>query len=333
MNTSDLITVIIPVFNTGPWLAPCLESILVQTWPSLEILVVDDGSTDDSPSIIRSFQERDPRITVITQTNQGLSAARNAALDRAHGDWIMFLDSDDSVADTFCEHAWLAAAESGADLVLFDALGVIEGTGDTFPFRSELPAGVYDKKETLLALARFLIPPNAWNKLYRRRLFEQIRFPAGENWEDCAVMHRIIDRAGQICVLHDTLYYYRNRTGSITGLAQQDLSVYSWRYLQYGKRYAYLLEKYPDIAREMTASQEETALKYCAACAISPDRQEQFRMMRARILQGEPDENGVTIPRNAHPSPKIRLARILLRFSPGLFRMAAKRLVNGRQPG
>ena len=341
MDQQPLISVIVPVFNTAAYLARCLDSLICQTYSNIEILAVNDGSTDESASILSDYAGKDPRIRVFTQENRGLSAARNTALDAARGDWLMFLDSDDFAGPSFCETPLSAALTAGADMVLFNATGLIEKTGVTFPFDAALPEGIYSAREILMALASSSIHPNVWIKLYRRDLFDGIRFPEGENWEDCAIMHLVIDRASRICAIRDALCTYLQREKSITKMAQRDLSIYYWRYHQYNRRYAYLLEHYPDIAAGMAPSQEDAALKYCAVCALMPALSrsdsvsggsvpyESFASIRAQILGGK-TLDGIPIPHSSSSSFPVRAGRILLRLCPPLFRLAAGKMLHRR---
>ena len=329
MDPSGMVSVIVPVFNTEKYLEKCLDSLLAQTWKNIEILIVDDGSTDGSPAILSRYQKADPRIRLFTQKNGGLSAARNTALRHASGEWLMFADSDDFVSEDFCETALNAAAAQNADMVLFDATGIVEENGASFPHGSVLPEGAYSPREILTALASFSFPPNVWSKLCRRKLYDGIFFPEGENWEDCAILHRVIGNASRIAVIHNVLYYYLARPGSITKDAQKDYSIYKWRFLQYGKRYAWLLDYDPDIAALMAAEYEAAAIKYCAACAVSPAMRDRFPGMRSCYLKGLSPE-GTPIPHTAQPR-SIRLGRLLLRFCPPLFRTAAGRMLRGKQ--
>ncbi len=325
MEETVLISVIVPVYNTAGFLPQCLDSIAENACRGLEILLIDDGSTDGSSLLLGRFCEACPAARVITQENRGLSAARNTGLDAARGEWILFIDSDDYVLPGFFGLPLEKASETGADLVLFGFRELMDETGYTIPRADRLPEGVFSARDILRALARSEVFPNAWNKLYRRSLWDGIRFPEGECWEDCAVMHRVISRADRILILHDALYCYRLRKNSITKNAENDLSVYFWRYLQYGKRYAFLLERFPDLAVLMDPVREESALKYCAALSVGEDR-DLFLEMRQNILQGH-GASGVPIPASRNSAASIRFSRILLRLSPRLFRWLSGRLL------
>ena len=172
------ISIIVPVYNVAGYLKESIESIIKQTYKKLEIILVDDGSTDQSGTICDQYARTDDRIVVIHQKNQGISASRNAALELATGDYIGFVDSDDVIHPQM--YQWLTEAidETGADVAICHELAF---SGDFCDF-SQITAyhieSVEDKRQVF---AHFMDswtgPVNfAWNKLYRRELFCQVRF-------------------------------------------------------------------------------------------------------------------------------------------------------------
>ena len=267
MNQDPLISIIIPVCNTAPYLEKCLRSVREQTYRNTEILAVDDGSTDRSAAILAAQAAEDPRIHVIRRENGGLSAARNTGLDNAKGRYILFVDGDDALAPDALSVSYAAACGADAQLVAFDAEGVMEETGYTYPVTAPLAGGVYGRDDVLSAIASFALPPNVPLKLFAGSLFDGVRFPEGELWEDCAVIHLLAAKAERTCVIHDRLYFYLQRADSITKRAHADLSIYFWRLLQYGRRYAWLLENAPSGAKKAAPSFEEAVFKYAAALA------------------------------------------------------------------
>ena len=119
MKKQPLISIIIPVYNVERYLAQCLDSVINQTYPNLEIICVNDGTTDSSGQILEQYAQKDGRIVVIVQENQGLSGARNTGLKHVHGKYIMFVDSDDWIELETCEDAVIAAEKHNADLVMW----------------------------------------------------------------------------------------------------------------------------------------------------------------------------------------------------------------------
>lgn len=205
-----MISVIVPVYNVEPWLRQCLDSIVGQTYGDLEILLVDDGSTDRCGAVCEEYARADARIRVFHTENRGLSAARNLGLREAKGELIGFVDADDRVEPEMYAALLEAMEETGADV---SVCGVRYGAA--------VPAEggkreVWSGEEALTALLDRKINNGVWNKLYRRRLFRDVVFPEGMNYEDVFVMHRILGQAGRVTRVPYIGYHYRQRPGSIT---------------------------------------------------------------------------------------------------------------------
>ena len=210
---SPLISVIIPVFNVAPYLREALDSVIQQTYPQLEIIIVDDGSTDGSGEICDEYCS-DARVQVIHQENRGLSGARNAGLDRAAGEYIAFLDSDDAWHPNFIRK--LLGAMENVDIAICQYevhRQKLETRGYIQPAAKK---GFYSRKEALCALVGGTINVSVWNKLYRKELWKETRFPEGHNYEDTVTTYRIFDLCGLIFFLDEPLYLHRKRPGSIT---------------------------------------------------------------------------------------------------------------------
>jgi len=212
-----LVSVVVPALNVGRLLPRCLESLLGQTYRPIEILVVDDGSTDDTGEVMRRYADRHPEIHTISQRHRGLGPARNAALSIAHGTFVSMIDADDWVEPDFIADMVRISSTTGADVVVagfrFDALGL----SVPFPFlpRAGVMAGT-EAAELSLHLTRF--PSFAWNKFYRRTLFhpDDPPFPS-IYYEDLATTPRILMRAAMVAVTRKTYYHYCLRSDSITG--------------------------------------------------------------------------------------------------------------------
>ena len=214
-----LVSVVIPVYNVSRYLPQCLESVLAQTYQNVEVLIVDDGSTDGSGSICDRFAERDARIRVIHTDNRGLSAARNLGLENISGAFIFFIDSDDWIEPNTVETLVKAALRTKADVVTMKAC--MEFVGKT----SDLRAGkkrsrIYRGGDILAAYAEGLLGNAAWNKLYRAECFRDLRFPYGHNYEDVVVawklMKELAENGGAVTALPEVLYHFRARKSSIS---------------------------------------------------------------------------------------------------------------------
>lgn len=213
--TNDLISVIIPVYNVEKYLDRCMNCVLNQTYKNIEIILVDDGSTDSGGEICNRYQKEDNRIVVIHKANGGLSDARNKGIDAARGDYIVFIDSDDMVSQYFIEKLYSALTKTNADIAMcynmtFSDIGEIKD----FPQNQEIR--VIDKEEFF---NRLYFPKHnqcisAWNKIYKRSFFEKVRFPYGKLHEDSYTTYLFIDQAERIAILPEALYYYfRNPEG------------------------------------------------------------------------------------------------------------------------
>lgn len=197
-----LLSIIVPVYNVAPYLERCLQSLLEQTEKDLEIVCVEDGSTDESPAILRGWLKRDPRLRIISQPNAGLSAARNTGLKAAAGRYIGFVDSDDWVDPAFFEHLLRAAEESGADVVKTDHQGVCSVQAAKPP--------LYRQWSEVTQWPDKLLHNSAWQKLYRHDFLKrhQLSFPNGLKWEDVLWTLQVMNYAHTVVYRPAGAYYY-----------------------------------------------------------------------------------------------------------------------------
>lgn len=219
-----LVSVIVPVYKVEKFLPECVESIRKQTYSNIEIILVDDGSPDNCPQICDTYAQQDCRIRVIHKENGGLSDARNAGIDIAKGEYLCFVDSDDHIQPTMIENLLSAAVTNNVKLALSNLKAVDENgkrvfTADESPVKS----GLFSASELLLKIYQnlgwyYIV---AWNKLYHRSLFEQIRFPVGKIHEDEFVIAQIVCKAGNVvCIDSEEYIYVYQRTGSIMSSRQ-----------------------------------------------------------------------------------------------------------------
>lgn len=212
------ISVIVPVYRVEKYLSDCIESILNQTFADFELILVDDGSPDRCGEICDEAAKHDARVHVIHQRNQGLSAARNAGIEIARGAWLSFVDADDFVALNFLEALHKAATRAQADCAVC-SFYLTDSTGARIEasYPVEVENGVRTGVSVLETVQEQLNVPYivAWNKLYRRELFETLRYPVGRQNEDVFVFAELFDKAKTVVVLPDKLYFYRQSEGSI----------------------------------------------------------------------------------------------------------------------
>ena len=181
----ELISVIVPVYNVESYIAECIESIQNQTYMNLEIILVNDGSTDASGDICDQYAAYDERIKVIHQENGGLSAARNTGIEAANGDYISFVDSDDYIRLTLFEDMLQLLKEYDLDIIEFTAFR--DKSGDIIEGCNDGHLEIYSKEDALrLAMHDCFVA--AWSKLYKRSAIGDVRFPVGRKFEDTATM-------------------------------------------------------------------------------------------------------------------------------------------------
>jgi glycosyltransferase involved in cell wall biosynthesis len=209
---TPLVSIVVPVFNVERYLGACLDSLRKQTLSEIEIICVDDASTDASSSVIRAAADQDSRIIVIKHTsNRGLSAARNTGLRAARAPWVLFIDSDDLVSCHLCDRVLAAAERLGSDAVFFGY--AVFGDGQPTPPEPAANNAVLADRAALLRGQAF-----AWTKLVRTDLMRNngIEFPEGLCFEDIPVHWRLVIESRRPVFLDEPLVWYRQRTGSIT---------------------------------------------------------------------------------------------------------------------
>lgn len=207
-----MISIIIPVYQVEKYLRKCLDSVIAQTFSDLEIILIDDGSTDSSGEICNEYATKDSRIKVIHQENQGLSASRNVGLDIARGDFIGFVDSDDYIEPAMFENLYQAALKNNADIVICNFIKA-DDVGKNL-ICSDFGNQTEDSKDFV---KKDGIRYNyVWHKLYRKHLFKTIRFPEDKLWEDLFVMHNIFWTAKKITFIPYIGYNYLQHTQSIS---------------------------------------------------------------------------------------------------------------------
>lgn len=232
-----LVSVIIPVYNVEKYLKNCVESVLNQTYRKLDIILVDDGSTDLSGKICDELGNCDKRVTVIHKQNGGLSDARNAGLDVARGAYYAFVDSDDYISSDMVEIMINSARENSCEIAICNMVRFSE-SGESALFYHPVA-----QKQILLGDDRFktLQQPSVCNKIFKASLFQNIRFPKGKYYEDTFVYHELLYRAKNVVLTGSNSYWYLERADSIVGSPK-----YTSRYFDFieavWKRAEFLIE-------------------------------------------------------------------------------------------
>ena len=249
MKTNPTISIIVPVYQVESYLRECLDSIIMQSFADWELLLVDDGSTDGGEFICDEYARLDSRIRVFHQNNQGLSAARNTGLDNARGQYYAMIDSDDVLATAdYLMILFNALVENDADMSACGHLWFSDGartpvvknvclettiyTGKDFYLSKSLPRGRDYKDAQGNTVTKRYSPVGAHGKLYKRELFDSVRYPVGHILEDLAVAHRVYLLSERVAVLNEYLYAYRRRETGIyrsskeSLIAQEELFAY-----------------------------------------------------------------------------------------------------------
>jgi glycosyltransferase involved in cell wall biosynthesis len=225
-NKDSSISIIIPVYNAEKYLRECLDSILIQSFPDIEVLCVDDGSTDASLAILCEYEQKDERFKIFTQNNSGPAVARNVGLCHASGEYIMFCDADDMYEPSMCELMVHTLKETNVDFVMCDANILVtdenhgRSQGDInyhrLHFQGEVHLTAALKKEINVLL---------WNKIFRREIIQKyhITFPEGYEYDDSIFFMQYVSASETAFGLNKKLYDYRLLNSSIMGriLAQK----------------------------------------------------------------------------------------------------------------
>lgn len=225
---NDLISIIVPIYNVEKYLRMCLDSIENQTYSNLEVLLIDDGSTDDSGKICQEYVARDSRFRYIKKENGGASDARNFGIDRASGEYLSFVDSDDWLAPTYVEDLYQVAKRTHADTVV--AHYTIYNEEDRHyhvHIWDDYYERTYTGKELVLELPSLelngYIFITSWGILFNRRLFKHIRFPKGKVIEDSWTNYKLFFKSERITYIHKEIYFHREGIRSVGSSVNEKL--------------------------------------------------------------------------------------------------------------
>ena len=207
------VSVVIPVYNSAPFLRKCLQSVIGQTLPEIEIICVDDGSADESPAILQEYAKKDPRITVIRQSHYSAGIARNAGLSVAKGEYVQFLDSDDFFSPDMIETMLNVAKKDKSDIVVCGYIKYDHGKAAdiniNLPFSECVKRSPFVPRENGAILYR--VSPNPWNKLIKRDLFAKyaLRFEKLKTCNDLTCIYTALSLADKVSVVNQGLVRYR----------------------------------------------------------------------------------------------------------------------------
>lgn len=240
-----LISIIIPVYNVEKYVKRCLDSIIYQTYKNLEIIVVDDGSTDTSYEICCEFKKKDSRIKLLHQNNAGVAAARNLGLKEVTGDWVSFVDSDDWIEPDFYSVFCDTMQNTEADIYMM-GFTICYNNGEKRRGK-EVEDTQYSSEDALTLLCENKrITSHLWNKLFRKKLFLGLEFQEGRMYEDIRISHLLFSKASQVVSISQYKYNYFIRSDSIV---HKKVNVLDW--------YSAESERYIWLNREIEMGKEE----------------------------------------------------------------------------
>lgn len=212
-----LVSIIVPIYNVQDYLGECIESILGQTYERLEVILVNDGSTDNCADICEKYKDLDSRIKIIHKKNGGLSEARNVGLENSTGNYVCFIDSDDYIDSHYVEELLNLLIFNECDISICSYNKVSDNRCVECGV-DNIPVGTFRGEEVVdcLYTANHIYTIVAWNKLYKKSLFEGIRYPVGLIYEDEATTCQLLLGAKKVALSDRELYFYRIRKASIT---------------------------------------------------------------------------------------------------------------------
>lgn len=312
----ELISVIVPVYNVEKYLDRCIKSIVNQSYTNLEIILVDDGSPDKCGEICDEWAQKEERIKVIHKKNGGLSDARNTGIEIAQGQYLSFIDSDDYIHKDFIKILYENSLKNNADISMCgvkrtdkneDISREVKNENITIVFSKD----ILERKNNIYCVA--------WNKLYKKSIFNNIRYPKGKIHEDVAVIYKIMYYSNKIAITDAELYFYFNAPESImrSKFSRKRLDILEGLKNQYEffikigeKKYAYF------VLREFL----DNVLKLYQQC--SSLKKEKYEIRKKLIRKYE--ENYKKVILNSNTSTGMKLKYILYRYFPGIYILVSK---------
>lgn len=240
-----LISIIIPVYKVEKYLEKCIQSVIKQTYKNIQIILVDDGSPDNCGKICDEYAKKDHRIEVIHKSNGGLSDARNKGLEIAKGEYIGFVDSDDYIEADIYEVLYNLLKQYNADVSICNFYTVSQGKIAI----KNVDSGI--KEYTRIEILKEILLDNdiqsyAWNKLYKRELFGEIKYPVGKKYEDIGTTFYLLEKCNKVVVTGKPEYYYINRQDSIVNnVTESTITDYIELIMQ---RYDYIEENIKELS-------------------------------------------------------------------------------------
>lgn len=316
---NPLISIVVPVYNVEKHLSKCLDSIISQSYKNLEIILVDDGTKDNSDKICDEYALKDSRIKVLHIENSGVSAARNRGLDVITGDYVAFVDSDDYIAENMIERLFDTIKSTNADISICGNIHVFDDTKAEFDTTNK-ECVIYSPVEAIKEVwyqTSFL--PSPWAKLYNAHIFKELRYTEGIIFEDVDIMHEIFIRANKIAYLPQGLYAYVHRKNSIT---TQGFSEMNFQILP-------ICDKLMGFAKKHGEGLEDAALAYGVVgnmrVYLSTPREKKYSDIISKT-ENYITKNGKIVLKDKRLRKKTMLGLRLYYINKGLFRFVHSKI-------
>lgn len=305
------VSIIVPVYNVENYLKQCLDSILNQSLKEIEVIVINDGSTDRSGSICDDYSKKDNRIKVCHTKNNGLSAARNKGLELASGEYIGFVDSDDYIRKDMIKNLYDACKVNSADIGVCNISRNIQNYSDCFETK------ILDKEQGLKEcfngiLYRF----SPCNKIYRKECFEGIKFPEGRIHEDLSTTYKIFSNANKTAYINYIGYIYFERKNSILTKKFSENRLQS--FLAWDEILEFMLNKYPKLEREVIACFGYWCIDY--SFKIINGVNDKFKTKEyLNVISKSISDNKIYILRNKKLRIKEKIILAMIYINPAIF--------------
>lgn len=312
MRKKELISIIVPIYNVEEYLEKCIESIIKQTYENLEIILVDDGSTDNSGKICDIYAKKDERIKTIHRENSGVSVTRNIGLENCNGEYIGFVDPDDYISPTMYEILYDTLKRNNADISMcsyqcFDS--------EKIEFTKSNNEISYNKNEALKELILDKdITSHLWNKLYKKDLFNEVSFPINKIYEDVGTIYFVLEKANLIIYNKSIQYAYFQRSTSLcNSISEKKMNNYIE---MIDDRYKYLKSNFKELEEILNISRIQSSLIFNYIVAKDKNKE----LFNSQLLVNDYNKN-IKIKFNLVKYMKLKyiMALIILKINRNLF--------------
>ena len=308
------LSIIVPVYNVEKYLPKCLDSTLEQSIQELQILVIDDGSTDNSGAICDAYAQKDSRIQVFHKENGGLSSARNFGIEKATGEYIGFVDSDDYIDADMYATLMALMQKYDAEMSMCGLYDIFDGKPRKV-FQGTEEFAVNSEEAIKIVLEAKIVSVTAVNKLYKRSLFDTIRYPVGKTAEDAFVILKLLDCCKTIAITTQQKYYYIHRSDSITTNAFSEKTLHAIE--AYEENFKFVEEKYPALIE--TAKMRLCWANFYVLDRLVLARSDQYDQVKQSIRQFLRDNTGFIL-RNENFTCFRKLSAVALWISIKLYK-------------